>query len=228
MRFCVVLEVPKKSGVARLFKVFATAVLANFQDRLVMTTSISLRIFGFSIRWHAAVLSVQRKLCAGSCETRKTPSHPLILPHPARFVNRLTHSAKKKLKYFRENPLWLLQSAENYSIISSYLNFCPVAVLWEGFLRAIGYLLIYFWRIDKMETIEIVFGILLLVMALFLIIAVVLQSGKDKSLSGSITGSADTFFSKSKANTWDRMLDRATVVVSALFALLVIIMYIIV
>lgn len=79
-----------------------------------------------------------------------------------------------------------------------------------------------------METIEIVFGILLLVMALFLIIAVVLQSGKDKSLSGSITGSADTFFSKSKANTWDRMLDRATVVVSALFALLVIIMYIIV
>jgi len=44
MRFCVVLEVPKKSGVARLFKVFATAVLANFQDRLVMTTSISLRV----------------------------------------------------------------------------------------------------------------------------------------------------------------------------------------
>ena len=45
MRFCVVLEVPKKSGVARLFKVFATAVLANFQDRLVMTTSISFRLY---------------------------------------------------------------------------------------------------------------------------------------------------------------------------------------
>ena len=42
MRFCVVLEVPKKSGVARLFKVFATAVLANFQDRLVVTASICL------------------------------------------------------------------------------------------------------------------------------------------------------------------------------------------
>ena len=35
---------PKKSGVARLFKVFATAVLANFQDRLVMTASITLRV----------------------------------------------------------------------------------------------------------------------------------------------------------------------------------------
>ena len=38
MRFCVVLEVPKKSGVARLFKVFATAVLANFQAHFVPVT----------------------------------------------------------------------------------------------------------------------------------------------------------------------------------------------
>ena len=44
MCFCAAVGVPKKSGVARLFKVFATAVLANFQDRLVMTASISLHI----------------------------------------------------------------------------------------------------------------------------------------------------------------------------------------
>ena len=43
MRFCAVFGVPKKSGVTRLFGVFATAVLANFQDRLVMTASIPLR-----------------------------------------------------------------------------------------------------------------------------------------------------------------------------------------
>ena len=49
MRFCAVFVVPKKSGVARLFKVFATDMLANFQDRLVMTASITLRIqFSFS------------------------------------------------------------------------------------------------------------------------------------------------------------------------------------
>jgi len=44
MRFCTAVEVSKKSGVARLFTVFATVVLANFQDRLVMTTSIFLRV----------------------------------------------------------------------------------------------------------------------------------------------------------------------------------------
>ena len=44
MCFCAAVGVPKKSGVARLFKVFATAVLANFQDRLVMTASITLRV----------------------------------------------------------------------------------------------------------------------------------------------------------------------------------------
>ena len=44
MRFCAAVGVPEKSGVARLFKVFATAVLANFQDRLVMTASIPLRM----------------------------------------------------------------------------------------------------------------------------------------------------------------------------------------
>ena len=32
MRFCAACGVPKKSGVARLFKVFASASLANFQE----------------------------------------------------------------------------------------------------------------------------------------------------------------------------------------------------
>ena len=44
MRFGATVGVPKKSGVTRLFDVFATAVLANFQDRLVMTASITLRV----------------------------------------------------------------------------------------------------------------------------------------------------------------------------------------
>ena len=44
MRFCAAVGVPKKSGVARLFKVFATVVLADFRVSPVMTTSIPLRI----------------------------------------------------------------------------------------------------------------------------------------------------------------------------------------
>ena len=39
MRFCDVSEVPEKSVFTRLFDLFATDMLANFQDRLVMTTS---------------------------------------------------------------------------------------------------------------------------------------------------------------------------------------------
>ena len=44
MRFCDVSEVPEKPVFTRLFDLFATDMLANFQDRLVMTTSISLRV----------------------------------------------------------------------------------------------------------------------------------------------------------------------------------------
>lgn len=44
MCFCAAVGVPKKSGVARLFKVFATAVLANFQDCLVMIAVVCRRI----------------------------------------------------------------------------------------------------------------------------------------------------------------------------------------
>ena len=44
MRFRAAFGVPKKSGVARLFTVFASVPIANFQDRLVMTASITLRV----------------------------------------------------------------------------------------------------------------------------------------------------------------------------------------
>ena len=55
MRFCAVFGVTKKSGVARLFKVFATAVLANFQDRLVMIDSVSLRILSAKVTETATI-----------------------------------------------------------------------------------------------------------------------------------------------------------------------------
>ena len=79
-----------------------------------------------------------------------------------------------------------------------------------------------------MGPIEIVFGILLLVMAVFLVIAVLLQSGKDKSLSGRIAGGAETFFGKTKGSTWDKILAKLTTVVAIVFIVVVIAMYIIV
>lgn len=68
---------------------------------------------------------------------------------------------------------------------------------------------------------EIALGIVLMVMAVVLVICVLMQSGKDKKLSSTITGSADTFFSKGKSQTKDKVLVRLTTVLAILFCILV-------
>ena len=75
---------------------------------------------------------------------------------------------------------------------------------------------------------ELVIGILLLVMALFLIVSILMQSGKSKKLSGTIAGGAETFFGKSNVTTADKILNRLTIAVSIIFTLVVIVMYIVV
>ena len=77
-------------------------------------------------------------------------------------------------------------------------------------------------------VIEYVLGIILIVMAVFLLFAVLMQSGKDKRLSGSIAGGAETFFGKTKGKTWDKILSRVTTIVSIAFAVLVVAMYVVV
>ncbi len=72
---------------------------------------------------------------------------------------------------------------------------------------------------------EIALGIAVIVLSLVLIVAVLMQSGKDTRLSGTIAGGAETFFGKTKANDWDRVLSKVTIVVSVVFALVVIAMY---
>ena len=79
-----------------------------------------------------------------------------------------------------------------------------------------------------MTGVEITIGIVLLVMAVFLVCAVLMQSGKDSRMSGTIAGGAETFFGKAKASTWDRILSKLTVVISIVFTLLVLAMYVIV
>ncbi len=74
---------------------------------------------------------------------------------------------------------------------------------------------------------NIAFGIILLVAALFLIVAVLMQSGKSHNLSGSIAGGAETFFGKTKGKTIDKVLSKVTSVVAVLFVLLVIVVYVI-
>ena len=77
-----------------------------------------------------------------------------------------------------------------------------------------------------MTAVEIIFGIVLLIFAVFLVIAVLMQHGKSKHLSGTIAGGAETFFGKEKGRTIDRILSTVTSVVSVVFVVAVIVLYI--
>lgn len=69
--------------------------------------------------------------------------------------------------------------------------------------------------------------ILLLIMAVFLTVAVLMQHGKNHNLSGTIAGGAETFFGKTKGRSVDAMLSKITTIVAIIFVILVIIVYII-
>lgn len=77
-----------------------------------------------------------------------------------------------------------------------------------------------------MNTVEIIFGTLILIFAVFLTIAVLLQHGKTHHLSGTIAGGAETFFGKEKGKTIDKILSTVTSVVSVIFILAVVALYI--
>lgn len=72
---------------------------------------------------------------------------------------------------------------------------------------------------------EIAIGIILIISAIFLIVAVLMQHGKSHNLSGTIAGGAETFFGKSKASTLDKKLSKLTTIVAIVFTLLVLVSY---
>ena len=78
-----------------------------------------------------------------------------------------------------------------------------------------------------MQTANIIIGVALIVMAVFLVISVLMQHGKDHRLSGSIAGGAETFFGKTKGRTIDAMLSKLTTVITIIFVILVVVLYVI-
>ncbi len=76
--------------------------------------------------------------------------------------------------------------------------------------------------------IEYIFGGVLLVLAVVLIVVTMLQKSKDKQLSGTIAGGADSFFGNSKATKNEKTLQLITTVVSIVFMITVVAMYIVV
>ena len=77
-----------------------------------------------------------------------------------------------------------------------------------------------------MGPVEYIFGGVLLFFALFLIVAVLLQHGKSKHLSGAITGGAETFFGKERGKTIDKVMSKLTSVVAVLFVAAVLVLYV--
>ena len=76
-----------------------------------------------------------------------------------------------------------------------------------------------------MPITELILGIVLAVISLGLIVAVLLQPGKDKRLSGAIAGGADTFMAKGKAGKLDQVLSKATVVMCVVFFVVILVLY---
>ena len=71
-----------------------------------------------------------------------------------------------------------------------------------------------------MTTLELVLGIILLIGALFLVVAVLMQHGKSKNLSGTIAGGAETFFGKNKSRTMESKLVLITKIIAISFFVL--------
>ena len=66
---------------------------------------------------------------------------------------------------------------------------------------------------------------ILLVSAIAIVVAVIFQKSKE-GLSGTITGSSETFYGKDKSAQKDRLLNKWTIILSIIFAIAVLVVYV--
>ena len=78
-----------------------------------------------------------------------------------------------------------------------------------------------------MTGLEITFGIILIVFALFLVVAVLLQSSKDGGM-GVISGAAESIRGTDRNSRLDKLLNKLTPIIAGVFAVIVLVMYLIV
>ncbi len=77
-----------------------------------------------------------------------------------------------------------------------------------------------------MTIAEIIVGSIILVLALVIIAAILLQEGRRAGINGAISGGADTFLSKNKARSVDAFLSRWTKVIAIVFMLFVVLAFV--
>ena len=62
--------------------------------------------------------------------------------------------------------------------------------------------------------------IVFIIVSVALMIVVLMQEGKENGLTGTLTGSADTYWTKNKGRSKDAVMRKITVVLAVLFFLL--------
>lgn len=75
-----------------------------------------------------------------------------------------------------------------------------------------------------MPVLKVILMVLLVIVELFLIVVVLLQSGKRAGLSGAIAGGAETFFGKNKARSFEGKLQRLTKISAVVFIVIAVIL----
>ena len=73
---------------------------------------------------------------------------------------------------------------------------------------------------------EIIVGSLIIILAIVIIAAILLQEGRRAGINGAISGGADTFLSKNKARSVDAFLARCTKFIAIAFMILVVIAFV--
>ena len=75
---------------------------------------------------------------------------------------------------------------------------------------------------------ELALGIVILVLSVVLTALVLMQSGKGKELSGTIAGGNNSYFGNTKTTSKDKVLTVVTTVISIVFVVCVLALYLIV
>ena len=78
-----------------------------------------------------------------------------------------------------------------------------------------------------MIVLQYIIGSLILILAIVLILAILMQEGRRAGISGAISGGADTFLAKNKARSVDAFLSRWTKYITIAFFVLVLVVNII-
>lgn len=84
-----------------------------------------------------------------------------------------------------------------------------------GFLAATGEKMVF----ETSQKIQLVLGAILIILAAVLVVLVLKQTGKEKGLSGTIAGGAETYFGKNQGQSADKKLSKVTIALMVLIVL---------